>query len=208
MKAKGYVDWHAVDAYRLTSLIKLLTKLNLVISSTTESDTARLGSLFNDAQLAKIASIWHRLPPWPDTNQGLGLLNQKFITATLSNTFQENTEAIVKHSSIPFQHIFTSAQFKSFKPQAKVYRGAAQKLGVKPEECGLVAAHLGDLKGAKEAGYGLAVYVERELEEKEPKLVGTGIEDLRVGILEGGLVGAAELLGVEGASNAKADARV
>jgi beta-phosphoglucomutase-like phosphatase (HAD superfamily) len=43
--------------------------------------------------------------------------------------------------------------FESFKPNAKVYLGAAEKMGVKPEECALVAAHLSDLKGAKACGF-------------------------------------------------------
>lgn len=73
-------------------------------------------------------------------------------------------------------------------------------MGVKPHECALVAAHLGDLKGAKECGM-FAIYVERVLEEKTPELIGTGIPDLVVDGTEldgnGGFVEVARRLGVK-----------
>jgi 2-haloacid dehalogenase len=69
-------------------------------------------------------------------------------------------------------------------------------MGVKPEECALVAAHLGDLKGAKACGF-YVIYVEREGEEKSSHLRGEGIEDLVVGVGEGGFVRLAEKLGVK-----------
>ncbi len=65
---------------------------------------------------------------------------------TLSNTYNGLLESLVK--SIPFTQVYSADMFGSFKPNSKVYLGAAGKMGVKPEECALVAAHLGDLKGA------------------------------------------------------------
>lgn len=55
--------------------------------------------------------------------------------------------------------------FNSYKPNPAVYLGAAEKLGLKPEECGMVAAHLGDLEAAQKCGFG-TVYVERPQEER------------------------------------------
>jgi 2-haloacid dehalogenase len=77
--------------------------------------------------------------------------------------------------------------FQSFKPNPKVYLGAAEKMGVKPEECGLVAAHLSDLKGAKASGF-YTIYVDRPLEEKNPELREENIPDMwlkrmRMGLL-------------------------
>ncbi|EXJ73421.1 uncharacterized protein A1O5_03181 [Cladophialophora psammophila CBS 110553] len=45
-------------------------------------------------------------------------------------------ESLVAHSSIPFKHVYTSDMFQSFKPNPKVYLGAAEEMGVRPEECG------------------------------------------------------------------------
>ena len=83
--------------------------------------------------------------------------------------------------------------FHSFKPNPKVYLGAAEKMGVKPEECALVAAHLGDLKGAKACGF-YAIYVERPLEEKAPQLREENIPDMMIKVGEDGFVTLAERL--------------
>lgn len=97
---------------------------------------------------------------------------------------------------MPFKHIYSSDMFESYKPNPKVYLGAAEKLGVKPEECALVAAHLGDLKGAKECGF-YAIYVERHLEEKTPELRKENIPDMTVGEDDGGFITLAGRLGIQ-----------
>ena len=143
-----------------------------------------------------LSLVWHRLPPWPDTCRGLELLNEQFSTVTLSNTYQELMESLVVHSSIPFQHVYTSEMFHSFKPNPKVYLEAAEKMGVKPEECGLVAAHLFDLKGAKACGF-YTIYVDRLLEEKHPELRKENIPDMIIQQSENGFLTLAERLGVK-----------
>lgn len=86
--------------------------------------------------------------------------------------------------------------FQSFKPNPKVYLGAAEKMGVKPEECGLVAAHLSDLKGAKACGF-YTIYVARPLEEKNPELRKENIPDMWIKEDEDGLVSLAGRLGIQ-----------
>lgn len=189
------MDWKEVDQQRIELLPELLAQRGLIVPS---SDSSEVGadSLFNETELQHLGTIWHRLTPWPDTNHGLTLLNKKFSTVTLSNTYTSLMTHLVSHSNIPFQHIYTAETFASFKPHPAVYLGAAQKMGVKPEECALVAAHLGDLKGAKACGF-YVIYVEREGEEKSPELRGEGIPDLVVGMGEGGFVWLAGRLGIQ-----------
>jgi 2-haloacid dehalogenase len=105
-------------------------------------------------------------------------------------------ENIVAYSSIPFTHIYTADMWQSFKPTPKVYLGAAEKMGVKPEECGLVAAHLYDLKAAKACGF-YTGYVDRPLEETHPELREENIPDLWIKEDEGGFVTLAERLGIQ-----------
>ncbi len=69
-------------------------------------------------------------------------------------------------------------------------------MGLKPEECALVAAHLDDLKAAQECGFS-TIYVERPQEERRPELKGEGMPDIWVGEGEGGFVEVARRLGVE-----------
>jgi len=66
-------------------------------------------------------------------------------------------------------------------------------MGLKPEECAMVAAHLDDLKAAKAVGFS-AIYVERPREERQPELRGEGIPDIWVKEGEGGFVTVAERL--------------
>lgn len=204
-KAKlNTVDWKAVDKHRFTALSKLLAQRGLIIreenATITSEPLVKNGSLWTESQLQELVLTWRRLPPWPDTSRGLQLLNQRFSTVTLSNTYRELMESMVAHSNIPFQHVYTADMWNSFKPNPKVYLGAAEKMGVKPEECALVAAHLNDLRGAKACGF-YAIYVERPLEEKNPELREENIPDLRIGEEEGGFVAVAERLGIQGNVN-------
>ena len=73
-----------------------------------------------------------------------------FSTVTLSNGNLTLLNDMCKHGNMKFTHIFSSEMFKSYKPSPKVYLGAAEKLGLKPEECvmvsiGSLAPCLGDI---------------------------------------------------------------
>lgn len=198
IKRTGSVDWRAVDANRVQVLPKLLARRGLVVPmADTSASELRVGegSLWDESRLKQLGLIWHRLTPWRDTCHGLELLNKRFVTVALSNCYNDLLQELVAHSSIPFTHLYSSDMFESYKPNPKVYLGAAERMGVKPEECALVAAHLGDLKGAKACGF-YAIYVERPLEEKSPDLHAEDIPDMVVGEDEGGLVNLARRLGI------------
>jgi 2-haloacid dehalogenase len=201
-KKKDSVDWKEVDDQRTGLLPKLLAQRGLVIlqekaHTTSELLNVKEGSLWTSTQLKRLATIWRRLTPWPDTCHGLELLNKKYETTTLSNTYAELIHDLVKHGKMPFKHVFSSDMFNSYKPNPKVYLGAAEKMDVKPEESALVAAHLGDLKGAKACGFAAAIYVEREAEEKQLELLKEGIPDITVKEEEDGFVELARRLGIK-----------
>ena len=104
---------------------------------------------------------------------------------------------MVSHAGMPFTHIYSAEMFQSYKPSPKVYLGAAEKMGIKPEECCLVAAHLDDLKAAKSNGFS-TVYVERPLEERKlAQREESGIVDVWVKEGEEGFVEAARKLGID-----------
>lgn len=191
------MDWRAADQHRIELLPKLLARRGLVIPPDGSGTALQVGegSLWNEAQLEHLGRVWHRLRPWPDTCRGLDLLNGQFSTVALSNTYNDMLEHLVAHSSLPFTRIFSSDMFHSYKPNPKVYIGAAAMMGVKPEECGLVAAHLNDLKGAKACGF-YAIYLERPLEEKNPELREESIPNMRIKEDEEGFVALAERLGI------------
>ncbi|KAJ5543002.1 Haloacid dehalogenase type II [Penicillium sp. DV-2018c] len=123
-----------------------------------------LDGLFTDEKRWDLAFAWHRLTPWIDSSPGLELLNRQFTTATLSNGNVSLLEDLQKVGSLPFKHLVSAENFAAYKPSPLVYNGAAKKFGLEPDQCGLVAAHLGDLKAARSCGF-QTIYVERELEE-------------------------------------------
>ena len=96
---------------------------------------------------------------------------------------------MAKHANLPWTHIFSSEHFDAYKPSPKVYNGAVEKLGLQAGECAMVAAHLGDLKAARECGM-KTIYVEREAEEDLSKeevaqAKAEGWVDIWVGIEDG-----------------------
>ena len=127
-----------------------------------------LDGLFTDEKLWELAFAWHRLKPWPDSVQGLELLNRLFNTSTLSNGNVSLLQDLQRHGSLPFKHLVSAENFGAYKPSPLVYNGAAKKFGLEPGQCGLVAAHLHDLKAAKSCGF-QTIYVAREQEEEMSK---------------------------------------
>ena len=95
---------------------------------------------------------WHRLDAWPDSASGLSRLRTRFVIATLSNGNVALLTNMAKHAGLPWDCILSAELFKHYKPDPEVYLGAADMLGLKPEEVMMVAAHKGDLKAARALG--------------------------------------------------------
>lgn len=154
------------------------------------------GSLFDEPALQELNMVWHRLEPWQDTCKGILHLNKKFKTCTLTNGNLSLIQEMAANGKMEFTHIYSAEMFKSYKPSSKVYLGAAERMGIKPEECCMVAAHLDDLKAAKANGF-TTLYVERPAEERHVELRNEqGIVDIWVTEGEEGFVTAAERLGI------------
>lgn len=195
------IKYKTVDEHHLESLRSILTTHGLIFPRTDDTPDSLVhdGSLWDEQQIVELSLVWHRLSPWPDTCQGLELLNKQFSTCTLSNGNLTLLQDMCQHGKMPFTHIYSAEMFQSYKPSPKVYLGAAEKMGVKPEECGMVAAHLEDLKAAKSNGF-KAIYVERPQEERSPELKEEGFVDVWVSMNESGFVTAAERLSVQSSS--------
>jgi 2-haloacid dehalogenase len=107
--------------------------------------------------------VWHRLKPWPDTVRGLKRLKSRFVIATLSNGNTSLLVNMAKQGGLPWDCVFSSDTFKLFKPDPGMYLGAADMLGLKPEEVMMVAAHKPDLRAAAKCGLKTA-FVQRPRE--------------------------------------------
>src|ERR1700712_3460669 len=124
----------------------------------------KLEGLWNPIELLNVSLIWHRLEPWADSKEGIAALNGLGWTCTLSNGNTSLLHDLQIYTNLGFTRLFSAEDFGTFKPNKAVYLGAAEKLGVPPSQCFMVAAHLADLKAAKGCGY-RTVYVERPMEE-------------------------------------------
>lgn len=122
--------------------------------------------LWDEDEILEISRIWHFLDAWPDSSKGLEeLTNMGFALCTLSNGNIDLLNDLTAHTNLKFERLFSAEHFGAYKPSPKTYLGAAEKLKLRPGECAMVAAHLGDLAKARECGL-QTIYVEREGEER------------------------------------------
>lgn len=193
------MPYKTVDQHHLDSLREILTEREIIFprQGDVPPELCHDGSLFDEQQLVKLSLMWHYLDPWADTVQGIRDLNKKFNTCTLSNGNLDLLNDMVKHAQMDFTHVYSAEMFQSYKPSPKVYLGAAEKMGLQPAECMMVAAHLDDLKHAKSNGF-RTLYVERTQEERYPEMVEearNGFVDVWVTVDEAGFIAAARKLG-------------
>jgi 2-haloacid dehalogenase len=121
------------------------------------------------AAAAAIAASWQLLEPWPDVRAGTARIREKAMTAALSNTDMSTAIASFKRTGIGMDAIFTAELFGAFKPDPRVYLGALDYLGVRPQEAAMVASHPYDLEAADSLGLG-TIFVSRPLEYGDPAL--------------------------------------
>ncbi|WP_278313787.1 haloacid dehalogenase type II [Lolliginicoccus levis] len=131
-------DWISVHSVYRTALDELLHEHRLEAT---------------DDQREQLARSWQRLEPWPDVIDGVRALNEHAITATLSNADVSAVVGIARHSRIPWTVLLAAEMFGTFKPDPRVYLGAARYLGVPPREILMVASHKYDLHAARSLGF-------------------------------------------------------
>jgi 2-haloacid dehalogenase len=135
---RGELSWLRVDALHRQELDRLLERHGI-------------GGL-SEAEIAQFNRVWHRLAPWPDAVAGLTRLRRSFIVSPLSNGDFALLTNLARAAGLPWDCIISAELFHCFKPDPRVYQGAAALLDLPPEAVMLVAAHPGDLHGARAAG--------------------------------------------------------
>jgi 2-haloacid dehalogenase len=124
----------------------------------------------SDGTLDHLATMWHHLPAWPDTVEGMARLRTKYLVAPLSNGHVALVMSLARGAGITFDTVFGADVFRQYKPDPKTYLGATSLLGCTPDEVLFVASHPSDLESA--AGCGLRTcYVRRPLEYGEGVVV-------------------------------------
>jgi 2-haloacid dehalogenase len=110
-------------------------------------------STLSEAQRQQLVLGWHFLAPWPDTVSGLTRLKSKYIIGTLSNGGVRLLTDMARFAGLPWDVILSSDNFRHYKPDPEVYRGAAELLDTAPANIMLVAAHNYDLAAARRHNY-------------------------------------------------------
>lgn len=119
-------------------------------------DPARL----DEAMLDDWNRAWHRLDPWPDAVEGLTRLKARFPIVTCSNGNIALILHMARRAGLPWDAILGAQVSGAYKPDPRAYLHTAEVLGLAPGEVCLVAAHHGDLAGARACGL-MTAYVDR-----------------------------------------------
>ena len=162
----GELPWTKLDALHRMILDRVLADFKLTGLSDEEKDT--------------LNHAWHRLAPWPDAVAGLTRLKKKYIIAPLSNGNISLMTNLAKHGGLPWDVILGAELARHYKPDREVYQSAADILDLKPSDVMMVAAHLGDLRAARQVGLRTA-FVTRPKEfgpEGKPDLKGDASVEL------------------------------
>src|SRR5215813_8753433 len=145
----GQRPWTSLEHLHRESLDKLLPRHSL--------------NGLSEAQRQEFVLGWHFLDAWPDTVAGLNRLKKKYIIGTLSNGGVRLLADMARFAGLPWDVIFSSDNFRHYKPDAEVYLGAAELLDTAPANVMLVAAHNYDLAASRKHGYKTA-FVPRSTE--------------------------------------------
>lgn len=109
----------------------------------------------SEEERTSILGMIRKLPPHPDVIQGLEKLKSAgFHLFTLTNSPPQVVEAQLQNAKLAnfFEKSFSVDSVKKFKPDAGVYKMAANELGSSVGDIRLIAAHDWDIAGALLAG--------------------------------------------------------
>jgi 2-haloacid dehalogenase len=148
--ADGGRDWANLDVLHRESLEVLLRRNDIA-------------DAVDEASRDRLVRAWHRLPAWDDSVAGLARLRTRYVTAALSNGGYALLTNLIKAAGLPFDCIVSAELIHAYKPDQRVYLGAARLLDVDPGQVLMVAAHRRDIEGAAAAGLRTA-FLERPRE--------------------------------------------
>jgi len=134
----GELPWTKLDDLHRMSLDRLLADFGIAGLSETEID--------------HLNRAWHRLDPWPGAVPGLTRLRRRFILATCSNGNVALMVNMARRAGLPWDAILGAEPARHYKPQPEAYLITADMLGLRPDQCMMVAAHNGDLAAAASCG--------------------------------------------------------
>ena len=146
---RGEIPWTKLDDLHRASLEELLAEFGIEALSRAEKN--------------HLNRVWHRLDPWPDAVEGLARLRQLYIIAPLSNGNVALLTNMARRAGLPWDLILSAELVRHYKPDPETYLMPPLLLDLEPEQVMMVAAHVYDLRSARNNGLRTA-YVPRPLE--------------------------------------------
>ena len=107
---------------------------------------------FDEPSRRQMVRAWHRLPAWEDAAEGVQRLRRRYTVVALSNGGFALLVHLIKAAGLGFDAILSAENARTYKPDPRVYRMAAELLDLQPGQVTLVAAHASDLRGAQQNG--------------------------------------------------------
>jgi 2-haloacid dehalogenase len=130
--------WASVDSINRSALDSLLPQFGIHNATDEEKD--------------RLNGFWRRLTPWPDAVQGLQRLHTRFRLITLANGNVSLLTDLAENAGLPFDGILSAELIKRYKPDADVYRMAAERMGVAQNQLTMVPRTKYDLRAAAAVG--------------------------------------------------------
>lgn len=113
------------------------------------------GYRMSDDDVAYVLAGFGELPAHPDAEPAMRMLAEAGVRVVcLTNGAASTTEAFLARTGLNahVEQVIATAEVSSWKPPARVYQHALDRLGLRAEAVALVAVHAWDCHGAKRAG--------------------------------------------------------
>ena len=130
------------------------------LSAEALAEALRDGPRLPEATVAELGLAGHRLRPWPDAQQALRRLAERFTIVALSNGTLAMLTDLFAAGGLTWHGVLSGELVQAYKPDPAVYRLALDRLALDPRRTLMVAAHPWDLRAAAALGLRTA-YIER-----------------------------------------------
>ncbi|WP_448712891.1 haloacid dehalogenase type II [Microbacterium profundi] len=134
---RAYVDSEVLDAEAALAVIDAATALGVAAAS---------------HPIARLATASRRLPPWPDSVNGLERIAARLPVLALSNAAPTTLLHLAASSGLHWHQAVTAHEVAAYKPAPALYQRAVEVADRSPERILMVAAHAWDLRAAQDAG--------------------------------------------------------
>ena len=112
----------------------------------------KLSARFNESERQAFNHAWEKLPPWPDSVEGLTAIKRLSIIAPCSNGSIALMTRLAKFGNLPWDCILGAEIAGNYKPHPDAYLKSVASLGLNVNDVVMVAAHNNDLAAARNVG--------------------------------------------------------